>query len=57
MSIRTNNCPYCGSSLLRHARHGELYWFCQNCWQEVPLLSAIRVPAEARTKSAKHPDL
>ncbi|MBD2347053.1 hypothetical protein [Anabaena subtropica] len=39
MSMRANNCPCCGGSLLRHVRHGELYWFCLSCRQEVPLLS------------------
>ncbi|QLE55718.1 hypothetical protein [Nostoc sp. TCL26-01] len=38
MSMRANNCPCCGGSLLRHVRHGELYWFCLSCRQEVPLL-------------------
>ncbi|BCL36439.1 hypothetical protein [Nostoc sp. MS1] len=39
MSQRANNCPCCGGSLLRHVRHGELYWFCLSCRQEVPLLT------------------
>jgi ribosomal protein L37AE/L43A len=39
MSMRSNICPCCGDSLLRHVRHGEFYWFCQTCRQEVPLLS------------------
>ncbi|BAU07139.1 MULTISPECIES: hypothetical protein [Fischerella] len=39
MNMRSNTCPCCGDSLLRHVRHGELYWFCQTCRQEVPLLS------------------
>ncbi|MDF5716694.1 MAG: hypothetical protein PUP93_23190 [Rhizonema sp. NSF051] len=39
MSIKANNCPCCGDSLLRHVRQGEVYWFCQSCRQEVPLLS------------------
>ncbi|BAY70906.1 hypothetical protein ACN23B_26620 [Anabaena sp. FACHB-709] len=39
MSLRANNCPCCGGSLLRHVRHGELYWFCLSCRQEVPLLT------------------
>jgi ribosomal protein L37AE/L43A len=39
MSMRTNSCPCCGGSLLRHVRHGTVYWFCKTCWQEVPLLS------------------
>ncbi len=51
MSITANNCPCCGGSLLRHARHGELYWFCQNCRQEVPLLTVSILPSiEGRTK-------
>lgn len=40
MNMRSNTCPCCGDYLLRHVRHGELYWFCQTCRQEVPLLSA-----------------
>ncbi|NES99511.1 MAG: hypothetical protein F6K61_02865 [Sphaerospermopsis sp. SIO1G1] len=28
---RANTCPYCGGSILRHIRHGELYWFCSSC--------------------------
>jgi ribosomal protein L37AE/L43A len=44
MSTRANTCPCCGGSLLRHARHGELYWFCLSCRQEVPLLTATRLP-------------
>ena len=51
MSIRANSCPCCAASLLRHVRQSELYWFCQNCFQEVPLLSTVSVHAEARTKS------
>ncbi|MBE9035407.1 hypothetical protein [aff. Roholtiella sp. LEGE 12411] len=44
MSMRANTCPCCGGSLLRHVRHGELYWFCQSCRQEVPLLTVTRLP-------------
>lgn len=43
MSMRANNCPCCGGSLLRHVRHGELYWFCLSCRQEVPLLTINRL--------------
>ena len=39
MSKRANTCPCCGGSILRHVRHGELYWFCLSCRQEVPLLT------------------
>ncbi|WP_251960057.1 hypothetical protein [Nostoc commune] len=44
MTTRANTCPCCGGSLLRHARHGGLYWFCLSCRLEVPLLTAIRLP-------------
>ncbi|AFY33657.1 hypothetical protein [Calothrix sp. PCC 7507] len=43
MSMRANTCPCCGGSLLRHVRHSELYWFCQSCRQEVPLLTISRL--------------
>lgn len=33
------NCPCCSSSLLRHIRGTEVYWFCRTCWQEMPILS------------------
>ncbi|MBR8836681.1 MAG: hypothetical protein DSM106950_22360 [Stigonema ocellatum SAG 48.90 = DSM 106950] len=48
MSLIANNCPCCGGSLLRHVRHGELYWFCQTCRQEVPVLTAIGVSSMER---------
>lgn len=43
MSNRANTCPCCGGSILRHVRHGELYWFCLSCRQEVPLLTINRL--------------
>jgi ribosomal protein L37AE/L43A len=43
MSMRANTCPCCGGSVLRHVRHGELYWFCLSCRQEVPLLTVNRL--------------
>ncbi|MFM7364706.1 MAG: hypothetical protein ACKO11_09460 [Cuspidothrix sp.] len=39
MSIIVNTCPCCGSSVLRHVRHHEVYWFCLSCRQEVPVLT------------------
>jgi hypothetical protein len=45
-----NECPCCSEPLLRHARHGGVYWFCPHCRQEMPnLLSALaadRKPAK-----------
>ncbi len=29
-------CPCCSAKVLRHARHGSIYWFCHHCWQEMP---------------------
>lgn len=37
--LKTQTCPCCGDSLLRHVRHGKLYWFCTSCWQEVPIFA------------------
>jgi len=32
----SNQCPCCNGSLLHHIRQGGSYWFCSNCWQEMP---------------------
>jgi hypothetical protein len=37
MNIKSNTCPCCGGSTVRHVRHRELYWFCLSCRQEVPI--------------------
>ncbi|MEM7554262.1 MAG: hypothetical protein AAF378_09195 [Cyanobacteria bacterium P01_A01_bin.84] len=39
--MRTNSCPCCGGSLLRHIRHSGVYWFCRSCWQEIPRLEVF----------------
>ncbi|MFB2839801.1 MULTISPECIES: hypothetical protein [Floridanema] len=41
MNNRSNSCPFCGSSLLRHIRHQGIYWFCSSCHQEVPSLTSM----------------
>ncbi len=33
-------CPCCAEKLLRHIRHGGVYWFCTRCWQEMPDLAS-----------------
>jgi hypothetical protein len=33
-----NNCPCCSSTLLRHVRHSQIYWYCPHCKQEMPNL-------------------
>ncbi|GAA6618942.1 hypothetical protein [Scytonema sp. NUACC26] len=50
MSMRSNSCPCCGDCLLRHVRHGEVYWFCKTCWQEIPLLTVNRL-SKAETRN------
>ncbi|WP_353931157.1 hypothetical protein WJM97_00660 [Okeanomitos corallinicola TIOX110] len=51
MNQRTNTCPCCGGSILRHIRHGELYWFCLSCRQEVPLLTINRLSNHIETRN------
>jgi ribosomal protein L37AE/L43A len=31
-----SNCPCCSHTMLRHIRSNQVYWFCRNCWQEMP---------------------
>ena len=35
-----NPCPCCSNSMLRHFRNHQTYWFCRNCWQEMPSLES-----------------
>ena len=32
-----HRCLLCSQTLLRHIRHGKLYWFCRHCYQEMPI--------------------
>lgn len=45
-----NTCPCCSTQLLRHARHGGVYWFCPYCWQEMPDLEAMISRRNQRVK-------
>ncbi|MDJ0713971.1 MAG: hypothetical protein QNJ54_07100 [Prochloraceae cyanobacterium] len=38
-----NNCPCCGTTLLRHINHDRLYWFCPHCWQEMPNFDSLKI--------------
>ncbi len=31
-----NACICCHSSMLRHIRDNDIYWFCPSCRQEMP---------------------
>jgi ribosomal protein L37AE/L43A len=44
-------CPCCSQKLLRHFRHGRVYWFCSHCWQEMPNLSDLVLEAATRARS------
>jgi ribosomal protein L37AE/L43A len=52
MNRQTPTCPCCNNSLLRHIRHGKIYWFCTHCWQEVPLLALEQTAVETKVKGA-----
>ncbi|MCU0547401.1 MAG: hypothetical protein MUE44_35445 [Oscillatoriaceae cyanobacterium Prado104] len=30
-------CPCCSNQMLRHVRRNQVYWFCRECWQEMPV--------------------
>jgi hypothetical protein len=32
-----NYCPCCSNVLLRHIGGHQVYWFCRNCWQPMPV--------------------
>ncbi|BAZ70787.1 hypothetical protein NIES4106_55840 (plasmid) [Fischerella sp. NIES-4106] len=36
--VQVKNCLCCSHQLLQHIRNNRVYWFCRNCWQEMPLL-------------------
>ena len=33
-----HTCPCCSYTLLRHIRRGGIYWHCNHCYQEMPVL-------------------
>jgi len=36
-----SQCPCCSTAMLRHVRNQKVYWFCPECWQEMPDLSLL----------------
>ncbi|MBE9048016.1 hypothetical protein IQ255_27085 [Pleurocapsales cyanobacterium LEGE 10410] len=34
-------CPCCSTPMLRCLNRHKQYWFCRNCWQEMPDLEGI----------------
>lgn len=47
-----NNCPCCSSTLLRHIRSSQIYWYCPHCKQEMPNLGDW-IKAETFVNSVK----
>ena len=37
-----NTCPCCSNILLRHIHSNQAYWFCRNCWQEMPVFTCLK---------------
>ena len=33
-------CPCCSHPMLQHVHNNQVYWFCRNCWQEMPLVTS-----------------
>jgi len=46
-------CPCCSDSLLRHARAGQFYLFCQHCHLEIPeMIQAEEIGLSASSPQA-----
>jgi len=52
-----NTCPCCSHPLLRHVHNHEVYWFCRNCWQEMPILSREILSRKDLTTSIRKREL
>ncbi|NHC37907.1 hypothetical protein [Scytonema millei] len=52
MIRKIQTCPCCDNAVLRHIRHGKVYWFCTHCRQEIPILGIERTPVETSISEA-----
>jgi ribosomal protein L37AE/L43A len=52
MNRQTQTCLCCNSPLLRHIRHGKIYWFCSHCRQEAPIIALEQVLIETNMSKA-----
>ncbi|MCU0568038.1 MAG: hypothetical protein MUF49_15735 [Oculatellaceae cyanobacterium Prado106] len=50
-------CPCCSTSMLRHIRHRQVYWFCRSCWQEMPLIEPLSIDQDSLERSLLSPSL
>lgn len=39
--MNTVYCPCCSNVMLHCLKHSKEYWFCRNCWQEMPNLESF----------------
>lgn len=35
-------CPCCSNIMLHHLDRDREYWFCRECWQEMPDLEVVK---------------
>ncbi|WP_071592898.1 hypothetical protein [Pleurocapsa sp. PCC 7319] len=46
-------CPCCSSPMLHYLDHNREYWFCRNCWQEMPDLKHTKAKKYQRHGSIR----
>lgn len=49
MNILTT-CPCCSGTMLHHIGHHRDFWFCRNCWSEMPNLDGVERKAHVSAK-------
>ncbi|MEM6610900.1 MAG: hypothetical protein AAF652_01340 [Cyanobacteria bacterium P01_C01_bin.72] len=45
-------CPCCNNTLLHHFSDRREYWFCRQCWQEMPDLHNLKLSPQRLEKKA-----
>ncbi len=46
-----NICICCHTQLLHHLNQSRSYWFCPNCYQEMPNIFTVIIRNQNRTKA------
>ncbi|WP_293340914.1 hypothetical protein [Microcoleus sp. CAWBG58] len=55
---QNTDCPCCSNPMLRHFRQHQVYWFCRECWQEMPVYNLNQyclLPSIATLNKARVP--
>ena len=42
-------CPCCSTPMLHHYGNHREYWFCRNCWQEMPDIEVAKKTATVQS--------